>query len=322
MIPGFRIGHYTDAENVTGCTVVLASPEGAVGGVDVRGFAPGTRETELLRAGHLVERAHAVVLAGGSAFGLDAASGVVQYLEEQHTGYDVGVARVPIVASAVLFDLAIGNPDVRPSAANGFKACLFARDDFVEEGSVGAGTGATIGKILDMEHATKGGIGYSERNLIDGIKVGALVAVNALGDVVDPSNGKIVGGARNADGTWADSGALILQDARAHDFLMQNTTIGVVLTNAPLSVEQANIVATMAHDGIARATRPSHTLFDGDTVFVLASVTPASATLAPVTPGDADISMIGHAAAECVAAAILRGVTTARTLGGIRKFDE
>lgn len=312
MVPGFRIGHYTDEENVTGCTVVLAPPEGAIGGVDVRGFAPGTRETEVLRAGHLVERAHAIVLAGGSAFGLDAASGVAQYLGEQNIGYDVGVARVPIVASAVLFDLAIGSARAHPRAENGFQACLLAREDFVTEGSVGAGTGATIGKLLGMERATKSGIGYSERTLNHGMRVGALVVVNALGDVIDPNDSKIVGGARNADGSWADSARVLLKEANEQDFLMQNTTIGVVLTDATLSVEQANIVATMAHDGIARATRPSHTLFDGDTLFVLAAG----------TRGGAGVSTMGHLAAECVSAAIVRGVKQARALGGVRTFDE
>lgn len=312
MIPGFRIGHYTDQENITGCTVILAPPEGAIGGVDVRGFAPGTRETEVLGAGHLVERAHAVVLAGGSAFGLDAASGVVQYLDEQGIGYDVGVAHVPIVASAVLFDLAVGNPNVRPTAGSGYKACMMARPDMVQEGSVGAGTGATVGKLLDMEHATKGGIGYSERFLKGGIGVAALIAVNALGDVIDPTNGQIVAGARNPDGSWADGGKLILHDARAHEFLMQNTTIGIVITDAKLNVEQANIVAQMAQDGVSRATRPSHTLFDGDTLFVLASG----------TAGEIDVSMIGHAAAECVSEAIVRGVKMATSLGGIKTYQE
>jgi len=310
VIQNFRIGHYTDLVNITGCTVVLAPPEGAVGGVDVRGFAPGTRETDLLGAGHLVERAHAVVLSGGAAFGLDASSGVVQYLEENNIGYDVGVARVPIVASAVLFDLAIGNAKVRPNAKNGYDACVSASAAPIAEGSVGAGTGATIGKVLDMEHATKGGIGYSERVLSNGITVSAIVAVNALGDVIDPATGKIVGGARSAEGRWADSGTLVLHDRAAQQFLLQNTTIGVVMTDAMLNVEQANIIASMAHDGIARATRPSHTLFDGDALFVLASG----------ARSEGDVTMLGHAAAECVADAILRGVKRARSLGGVRAW--
>ncbi|MBI4671294.1 MAG: P1 family peptidase [Chloroflexi bacterium] len=311
MITDFRIGHYTDLENITGCTVVLAPRDGAVGGVDVRGPAPGTRETELLGTGHLIERAHAIVLAGGSAFGLDAATGVAQYLEGQNIGYDVGIARVPIVASAVLFDLAIGNAHVRPNAANGFKACLFARNDSIDEGNVGAGTGATIGKLRDMEHATKSGIGYRERSLKNGVTVSALVAVNALGDVIDPSTGQIVGGARKDDGAWADSSALLLNGAPTQDSLLQNTTIGVVMTDATLTVEQANLIARMAHDGIARATRPSHTLFDGDTLFVLASG----------ARGASDVTTLGHAAAECVADAIVRGVKLAQTLGGVKAMS-
>jgi len=309
LLSDFRVGHYTDLENITGCTVVLAPPQGAVGGVDVRGSAPGTRETELLGTGRLIERVHAVALSGGSAFGLDTATGVMRFLEERAIGYDVGIARIPIVSAAVLFDLALGNPRVRPNAANGYAACAAARNDFVAEGSVGAGTGASIGKLWDMERATKGGIGYSARVLQNGITVAALIAVNALGDVIQPSTGEIVGGTRHADGSWADSGALLFSDHRARDFLMQNTTIGVVLT---LSVEQANHLASMAHDGIARATRPSHTLFDGDALFVMASG----------ARGPGDMTTLGHAAAECVANAIVRGVQMATSLGGVKRFDE
>ncbi len=312
MIADFHIGHFTDLENITGCTVVLAPPHGAVGGVDVRGSAPGTRETELLGTGRLIERVHAVILSGGSAFGLDAAAGVVEYLEAREIGYDVGIARIPIVSAAVLFDLAIGNPNVRPTAADGRSACERARNDWIDEGSVGAGTGASVGKLLDMERATKGGIGYSERVLQNGITIAALMAVNALGDVVDPSNGQIVGGARNADGGWADSGTLLFADDRVRDFLLQNTTIGVVLTDALLSVEQANRMASMAHDGIARATRPSHTPFDGDVLFVMASG----------TRGRGDMTTLGHAAAECVAEAIVRGVKMAQSLGGVKAWNE
>lgn len=310
MIKGFRIAHYTDLKNITGCTVILAPPDGAVGGVDVRGFAPGTRETELLGAGYLVERAHAIVLSGGSAFGLDAATGVTQYLAENNIGYDTGVARVPIVASAVLFDLGIGNPRVHPNAANAFEACLVARTDEIEEGSVGAGTGATVGKLLGMQNATKGGIGYSERVLQNGIKVSTLVAVNALGDVIDSATAQIVGGARGA-ATWADSSKLILNERETQEFLLQSTTIGVVMTDAALTVEQANIVAKMAQDGVARATRPSHTMYDGDVIFVLAAG----------TRGVDNLTMLGHASAVCVADAIVRGVKMAQPLGGVKTFD-
>lgn len=309
MIQGFRIGHYSDFENVTGCTVILAPAEGAIGGVDVRGPAPGTFGTESLATGRAIERAHAIVLSGGSAFGLDTVAGVMRFLEERKIGYDVGVAHVPIVAGAILFDLTVGNPNVRPTAENAYAACLRASDEIVE-GSVGAGTGATVGKILDIELATKGGIGYSERALADEITVGAIVAVNAVGDVVDPTNGKIVGGTRSSTGGWLDSSAYLLAGNKPMPLAVENTTIGVVMTNATLSVEHANIVAMMAHDGIARATRPSHTLFDGDTLFVLATG----------ARGAADLTTLGHAAAECVAEAIVRGVKQARSLGGIRDW--
>lgn len=311
MIPGFRVGHYTDLENVTGCTVVLAPPEGAIGGADVRGPAPGTLGTDTLHTGRAIERAHAIVLSGGSAFGLDTIAGVMQFLEEREIGFQVDAVRVPIVAGAILFDLTIGNPNVRPKALNGYAACR-AASTTVAEGSVGAGTGATVGKLLGIEFATKGGIGYSECALANGIGLGALVAVNAVGDVIDPSNGRIVAGARNPQGAWLDSGAYVLRMQEPPSLSEQNTTIGVVLTDAALTVEQANLVAMMAHDGIARATRPSHTLFDGDTLFVLATG----------TRGAGDVTMLGHAAATCVANAIVRGVKQARGLGGIPNCDE
>lgn len=328
MIKGFRVGHYTDLENVTGCTVVLAPPDGAVAGVDVRGFAPGTIGTETLNSERAITRAHAIVLSGGSAFGLDTVAGVMRYLEEHGVGLDVGVVRVPIVAGAILFDLTIGNPKVRPNSANGYEACENAPDNLADgnegtaeiaEGSVGAGTGATVGKILGMENATKGGIGYAESKLARGIAVGALVAVNAVGDVIDPATAQIIGGARNPGGGWLDSGAFLLSGNETMKFASgemddrehPNTTIGVVMTDAALTVEQANIIALMAHDGIARATRPSHTLLDGDTLFVLATG----------GRGAGDLTMIGHAAAECVAAAITRGVNLARTLGGVRAWN-
>lgn len=310
MVPGFRVGHYTDLENVTGCTVVLAPQEGAVGGVQVRGPAPGTLGTETLNTGRAIERAHAIILSGGSAFGLDTASGVMRFLEEREIGFKIGNARVPIVAGAILFDLSIGNSRVRPTAENGYAACL-AASETTTQGCVGAGTGATIGKIRGMAYATKGGLGYQEMSLVNDITLGALVAVNAVGDVIDPADGSIVGGARTDDGSWLDSGTFVL-GAGNSDAAIGNTTIGVVLTDAALTVEQANLVAMMAHDGIARATRPSHTLFDGDTLFVLASGVHACP----------DITMMGHAAAECVAGAIVRGVKLAHSLGGVKSFKQ
>lgn len=311
MIEGFRVGHYSDFENVTGCTVILAPPEGAIGGVDVRGPAPGTIGTETLETGRAIERTHAVVLSGGSAFGLATVAGVMKWLEEKGIGFAAGNVRVPIVAGAILFDLMIGNANVRPNAENGYAACEAASAE-LEEGSVGAGTGATIGKLMGPQLATKGGIGYAERLLKDGIRVGALVAVNAVGDVIDETNGQIVGGARRPDGGWLDSGAFVLGETSLPNLSGQNTTIGVVITNATLTVEQANMVAMMAHDGIARATLPSHTLMDGDTLFVLGSG----------ARGTGDMTMLGHAAAVCVAEAIVRGVKMARGLGGVRVYNE
>lgn len=310
-LAGFRIGHYSDLENLTGCTVILAPREGAVGGADVRGPAPGTFGTEPLNTGRLIERVHAILLTGGSAFGLDAVSGVMKFLEEQRIGYDVGEVIVPIVAGAVLFDLGVGNPKVRPNAQNGYAACVKASAE-VRQGSLGAGTGATVGKLLGIENSTKGGMGYAVRALANQVRVSAVIAVNAVGDVIDPTNGQIIGGARNQNGGWADSSKIVLNRKRPMDFSLQNTTIGAVMTNATLSVEQANLIAMMAHDGIARATRPSHTMFDGDTLFVMASgARPAG-----------DLTMIGHAAAECVAEAIVQGVKKAQALGGVKKFDE
>ncbi len=326
MLSNFRIGHLTDLENITGCTVVLAPPEGAVGGVDVRGPAPGTRETELLRTGHLIERAHAILLAGGSAFGLDAASGVMRYLEEQHIGFDTGVVRVPIVPAAVLFDLGIGNPLKRPDAEAGYRACLNATaTPFVGatqlvaeigEGSVGAGTGATVGKLFGMKFATKSGVGYAERQIgahQNPTHIAALVVVNAFGDVVDPDTGKILAGARNPDGSgWLDTAAALQSDLVEFRARFTNTTLGVVMTDAPLTTEEANIIAMMAHNGIARSTRPAHSMYDGDAIFVLASGTGARGNL----------TAIGHAAAESVTQAILRGVKLATSLGGVRTWNQ
>ena len=307
-VQGIRVGHYTDLENVTGCTVVLAPPEGAIAGVDVRGTAPATRETDLLRPAHLVERAHAILLTGGSAYGLDAAAGVMRFLEEHKIGFETGGVPVPIVPAAALFDLSIGNPRVRPGEAAGYAACQAASGEAFGEGSVGAGTGATVGHLLGPKFATKGGIGSASQKIGKGIVVAALVAVNALGDVVDPESGRIIAGARKPIvGGWLDTGNAIKGDLAQIALGFRNTTIGVVATNAQLTKEQANIVAMMAHDGIARATRPSHTIFEGDALFVLATG----------RIKDGDVTAIGHTASEVVAAAILRGVKAAMSLGGI-----
>lgn len=325
-IPGLKVGHAQDDEALTGCTVVLCE-QGAVGGVDQRGGAPGTRETDALRPMHVVKQVHAVVLAGGSAFGLEAASGVVRYLEEHGVGLDVGVARIPIVPAAILFDLGIGRPDVRPDAAMGYRACQNAGDQPVESGNRGAGAGATVGKILGMGQAMKAGIGSASLEIGGGLLVAALAAVNAFGDVCDPRTGQIIAGARSpqpeaaqpravkpgSPGYFADTLQVMKGMAGAGDpapgsgFTARgNTVIGVVATNACLDKEQANKMAQMAHDGLARTIRPAHTMLDGDTIFALSC-------------GDrqADINIVGAFAAEVFAQAILQAVRAARPAGGL-----
>jgi len=303
-VPGIKVGHYTDLDAATGCTVVL-SEQGAVAGVEVRGAAPGTRETDLLRPLHLVQQVHAVLLAGGSAFGLDAAGGVMKYLEEQGQGFDTGVARVPIVPAAVLFDLAIGDASVRPDTQAGHEACLCATSGPVEEGTVGAGTGATVGKLLGPTQAMKGGLGAASQRVGSGVVVGAVMAVNALGDVVDWRNGEIVAGTRKPRGGYLDSAQAIKGDLANTALAFTNTTIGVVATDARLSKEDANKVAQLAYSGYAYAIRPA-SMLDGDTLFVLST-------------GDrrADLSAIGAAAAEVVAEAIMRACKHAESLHGI-----
>ncbi len=303
-VPGIRVGHATDEQGITGCTVVLCE-SGAVVGVDQRGGAPGTRETDLARPMHLVREAHAVVLAGGSAFGLAAADGVMRWLAGHEVGYGALGVRVPIVPAAILFDLALGDPHAHPDAEMGWRACEAATDGPIAEGSVGAGTGATVGKVLGMESAMKGGIGTAAEDLGNGLIVGALVAVNALGDVVDPATGGILAGARLPDGGFADTLA-VLRQMRIQPPPGESTVIGVVVTSARLDKEGACKVAQMAQDGLARAVRPAHTMYDGDTFFVLAT-------------GDvaADVNLVGAYAAEVVASAIVRAVRQARGRGGV-----
>lgn len=301
-IPGLRLGNAQDLRAATGCTVLICEG-GAVAGVDVRGGAPGTRETDLLRPENLVERIHAVVLAGGSAFGLDAATGVMAYLEERGFGFDVGVARVPIVCAAVLFDLVCGDPKVRPDKAMGYQACLASEREPFTEGSVGAGTGATVGKALGLEYAMKGGLGASALKSGD-LRVGAVVAVNGLGDVVDPCTGTIFAGARDASGFLDCEAGMLEQRSSTHRFA-GNTTIGAVVTNAALTKAQATKLASMAHDGLARTLRPSHTMVDGDTIFALS-----------VGDVEADLSTVGLLAARVVEQAVLRAVAEATGLAG------
>lgn len=269
-VRGLEVGHFTDSRRPTGCTVVLAR-QGAVGGVDVRGAAPGTRETDLLSPCNLVDRVHAVMLSGGSAFGLDTASGAMRWLEERHIGIDVRVARVPIVPAAVLFDLLVGDPAVRPDAQAGYTACQAATSKRPAEGNVGAGSGAVVGKVFGHDKAMKGGIGTASLT-VDGVTVGALIACNALGDVIDPHTATVLAGARKS----ASSRQLLdTRKALINGMLTQpllagtNTTIGVVATDAVITKAQAQRLAMAAHDGLARSINPVHTLSDGDTVFAL-----------------------------------------------------
>ena len=305
-IPGIRVGHDTNLEAGTGCTVILCDPP-AIGGVDVRGGAPATRETDLLRPMHLVDSVHAVVLTGGSAFGLDAASGVVRYLEEQQIGYDVGVAKVPIVPAAAIFDLAFGSATIRPDAEAGYRACQQAHAEATQQGNVGAGTGATVGKMLGPTFAMKGGLGSASTTLSDGVRVGALVIINAFGNILDPQTQQVIAGGRPPLSTGETSNS-------ANPF--GNTTIAVVATDASLTKEEVNKVAQMAHNGLAQAIRPAHTLFDGDTVFALA-LGPREQRHIDLSTNAYQVSMIGAAAAKVLAQAIVNGVRHATDLHGI-----
>lgn len=307
-ITGIKVGHYTDREAATGCTVILCEM-GAVAGADVRGSATGTRETELLRPMNLVEKVHAILLSGGSAFGLNAAGGVMQYLEERGFGYDTFVAKVPIVPAAIIFDLSVGNPKVRPGIEEGYKACLAATDNQVAEGCVGAGTGATVGKVLGIERATKSGLGTASLRISGDIIVAALVVVNAVGDVIDPKTGELLAGPRDRENKgFLRSVELLTGGTYSYrrNPLPDNTTLGVVATNACLTKEQVNKLAQMAQDGIARAINPSHTMHDGDVIFALSLGDKVS-----------DMTILGSVAAEVVSNAIIRAIQQAETLAGI-----
>ena len=274
-VHGIRVGHASSQTGRTGVTVVLCRKEGAVGGVSVRGAAPGTRETDLLRPGNLVEKVNAVVLAGGSAFGLDAAGGVMRYLEQMECGMDMGVARVPVVPAAVLYDLNVGDPHIRPDAAMGRSACM-AADKKMTQGRVGAGTGATVGKLIPAAQPQESGIGSASITLPEGVTVGAVVAVNAVGDVYHPQTGEVLGCAHMPDGTPVLAEGLLYGHAPAPQQIRipapgTNTTIGVVAVDCKLTKEQANRLADVSHDGLARTIRPVHTQMDGDTLFALAT---------------------------------------------------
>lgn len=321
-VPGIEVGQAQDLEALTGVTVVLCR-KGAVGGVDVRGSAPGTRETDLLHPLNLVQKVHAITLAGGSAFGLDAASGVMKYLEEQKIGFNTGAGIVPIVPAAILFDLSLGRGEVRPTPEMGYRAAANANTGPVTEGNVGAGTGATVGKIFGNRSAMKSGLGTASLEIGAGVVVGAIVAVNAFGDVIDPKTGDILAGARSVEigplrlgekGYFADT--LEVMKSMAGRAVLSfaaktNTVIGVVATNAKLTKSEANKMAQMAHDGLARVIRPAHTMLDGDTLFALATGEKKS-----------DVTTVGAFAAEALAAACLRAVRAAKSAGGLPGLGE
>ena len=305
-VAGIKVGHYTDREAVTGCTVLLCE-QGAVAGVDVSGSAPGTKETDLLRPGNLVEKVQAIVLSGGSAFGLDSASGVMRYLEERGFGHETSAGRVPIVPAAIIFDLNIGNPRIRPGANEGYQACLEATDAEVAEGCVGAGTGATVGKILGIERATKSGLGTASQKIANDIVVAALVVVNAFGDVIDAKTGGIIAGPRQpGKNSFLSTSELLRRGEHGRAVLTFNTIIGVVATNAKLSKVGVNKLARAAQTGIARTIVPCHTMYDGDVLFALSL-------------GDkvTDVNTLSTVAAEAVAEAITRAVLKAETLAGV-----
>ena len=316
-VRGIEVGHAQDEEALTGCTVIICR-KGAVAGVDVRGSAPGTRETDLLDPINLVEKVHAVVLAGGSAYGLDAASGVMHYLEAKKIGFNTGVAKVPIVPAAILYDLNLGRADVRPDSAMGYRAAAVASSEPPAEGNVGAGMGASVGKMFGSQLAMKSGIGTASLDIGSGVIVGALVAVNAWGDVIDPQTNEIIAGLRAGKvgplrvgkKDYFANTLTTMKSLIGHSVLdfasRQNTVIGVIATNAKLTKAQATKVAQMAQDGVARTIRPAHTMLDGDVIFALSTGTKKS-----------DVSIIGAFAAEAMAQAILRAVKMAAPVGEV-----
>jgi L-aminopeptidase/D-esterase-like protein len=308
-VQGIKVGHFTESRRPTGCTVLIFE-KGATAGVDVRGSAPGTRETDLLSPTNTVQQVQAILLSGGSAFGLDAATGVVRYLEERGLGFHMGAVVVPIVPAAILYDLGVGDPKIRPTAESGYKACEAASAGKVAEGNVGAGAGATVGKMFGMKQAMKSGLGTASIQVgKTGVVVGAIVAVNAVGDVVDPKAGKIIAGARREDGSgFMDSMAQIRAGHGVELPVGGNTTIGVVATNVRFEKTQMTKIAQMAHDGLARTINPVHTLADGDTIFAVAT---------GAISARANHGAIGALAADVMAQAVVRAVMSARGLPGL-----
>ena len=312
-VSGITVGHWTDREHATGCTVVLCE-DGAVAGVDARGSSPGTRETDLLRPGSRVPAVNAILLSGGSAYGLDAAGGVVRYLEERGVGFRVGNVVVPIVPAAILFDLGLVTHLVRPGANEGYQACLAAGGGAVEEGTVGAGAGATVAKALGMRCALKGGIGTASLRVGGSTVVGAIVAVNAYGDVADPETGAVVAGPRREDGRGVhDSRELILTGRAGVPQAQTNTTLVVVACNAALDRQEATKLAQQAQNGLVQAVRPANTLGDGDIVFALATAKSNERL---------SLNRLGVAASQVVSRAIVRAVRQAQGLGGVPAVSE
>lgn len=314
-VQGINVGHWTDQDHGTGCTVVLCE-DGAVGGVDVRGGAPGTRETDLLRPGHLVSKVHGVLLSGGSAYGLNAAAGVMRYLEKREIGFKLGSSLIPIVSAAILFDLGVVTGDVRPDAEQGYEACVAAASGPFSRGSVGAGTGATVGKMLGIDQSTKGGLGTASIRVARKWTVAALVAVNAFGDVIDPDSGVVIAGPRRADGRgFLRTNELMLQPraAQSNAPFLTNTTLVVVATDAQLNTEETNLLAQAGHDGLARVVQPCHLLGDGDTVFALATGRKS---------GKAKLNPLLAAIPNVVARAVVDAVTQATGLGGIPSIHD
>ncbi|WP_289992502.1 P1 family peptidase [Photorhabdus laumondii] len=310
-VPGVKVGHAEDELQQTGCSIIIFD-DGAVCGVDVRGSAPGTRETELLDPINTVQKVNAVVLSGGSAFGLDSASGVMRYLEERKKGFDVGVAVVPIVPAAIIFDLNFGDPAVRPDAKMGYLAAQNASVTPFPSGNIGAGTGATIGKMAGFDKAMKGGLGTASVKLPDGLTIGAMVVVNAVGEIRDPKNGKTIAGACDENGHLIDLIPYIIKNNKDNNFTQgTNTTIGIICCNANMNKSQMKKVAQMAHDGLARTIYPVHTMSDGDTIFAAA------------TGGvDSSVNIVGILAAEVMAAAVLDAVKSAKSKFGVRGYAD
>ncbi|MCR8852184.1 P1 family peptidase [Lysinibacillus fusiformis] len=308
-VPGIKVGHRENEEGITGCTALLMEG-GAVCGVDVRGSAPGTRETDALDPINEIDRVHGICLSGGSAYGLDAATGVMRFLEEQGIGVDAGVAKIPIVPSAVLFDLFIGDPQARPTAQMGYEAAQAAQVGSFQNGNIGAGYGATVGKLAGPDFAMKGGLGSASIAGKDGLIAGAIVAVNAVGDVKNPNTRQILAGARNPQtGQWLDCCAYLEQHAQSEALAGTNTTIGVVALNAKLTKAEAKKIAQLTQNALARTIYPVHTMLDGDTIFVLGT---GERTFA--------LDYLGHLATKVMEEAILAGIQAADKLAGVESY--